>query len=59
MQVVKRSVNGAPNKSVTKKEGAGRYNVGKLIDEHVHVMDRGDPNYDPDEESGVFLEASE
>ena len=58
-KVMKRSVNGGQNKSVTKKDGAGRYNVGKEIDTYVHVMDSGDPNFDPSEEGGVILEATE
>lgn len=54
-------MNGAPNKSLTKKGGAGRWNVGRLDDyTSTSVLDRNDPNYDPDEaQEGYVLEASE
>ena len=59
-KVIKRSVSGGPNKSVTKKDGAGRWNVGKLVDlEAMGAMDPNDPNYDPTEEGGFVLEATE
>ncbi len=60
---LKRSVNGAPNKAVTKKDGAGGRGTwgkeGEGYDE-PNALDKGDPNYDPDESvANVVIEASE
>lgn len=60
---LKRSANGTPNKSVTKKNGAGgRGTWGRLDDYTIGAayIDKKDPNYDPDEDSSrLVLEASE
>lgn len=58
---LKRTVNGGPNKAVTKKEGAGgKGSWGKVgaYDDATAAMDSGDPNYDSESEGGIVLEAT-
>merc|ERR1712054_68009 len=62
-KVLHSSVAGGPNKAVTKKGGGGGKGTWGLQGEEfkgapIRVMDKNDPNYDPDEEACV-LEASE
>ena len=55
-KLLKRTVRDGPNKSVTKKDGAGRFNAGKLLDYEPVATDPRDPNYDSDEHGDVVLE---
>ncbi len=55
-----RSQNGGPNKPMTKKGGAGGKGTwgDQTINDGPASMDKGDPNFDPEEQAGVVMEAS-
>ena len=60
--VLHNSVSGGPNKAMDKKGGAGgKGSYGALGSEYRNApahLDKGDPNYDPEEQPGAVLEAS-
>eukprot|EP00310_Coccolithus_braarudii_P020897 CAMPEP_0183342264 /NCGR_PEP_ID=MMETSP0164_2-20130417/8386_1 /TAXON_ID=221442 /ORGANISM="Coccolithus pelagicus ssp braarudi, Strain PLY182g" /LENGTH=77 /DNA_ID=CAMNT_0025512793 /DNA_START=60 /DNA_END=293 /DNA_ORIENTATION=- len=60
-EVLKRSVAGGANKSMTKKDGAGgKFTWGTAgMEPGTAALNRGDPNYNSEDEDGVVLQATD